>query len=223
MVIDGTAYISDVFVAPQQTAEFGTLNVVTGAFTPLPTNPKLNSLANPGMAPDVDKHLMYFINSEDVPFLGTLKPDGSISFIGSTPSFYGDIAFDNVNDVLYAVNPFGQQPTLVTLSTQNAAQTVIGPLGISVGLDYDMEYDETTGTLYLNNGGTGNLYTLNKSTGAASLVGPNFPGARAGPIIDAIAFDRPTTFIPVPPAVWTGAITMAGLAAAGAVRRRRRA
>ncbi len=68
--------------------------------------------------------------------------------------------------------------SLVSIDAQTAATTPIGPLGVSSmeGLAYDSVTDRLLGVSYDNN-----LYTINRITGAATLVGPlgltvQFPG-----------------------------------------------
>jgi len=89
---------------------------------------------------------------------------GAVTQIGNAggPAIFYDIAF-NPSGALYGVAADGN---LYAISTTNAAATRIGPLGTSAlnGLVFS-----TQGTLY-GSGGT-SLYTIDTSTGAASLVG----------------------------------------------------
>ena len=71
--------------------------------------------------------------------------------------------------VLYAID--NRADTLVTFDTNTLAQNTVGSLGTNVSFG-GAAYDSNSNTLYLI-GGRGNnaLYTVNRNTGAASLVG----------------------------------------------------
>lgn len=71
---------------------------------------------------------------------------------------------------LYAVNYTGSN--LLSIDPESLAITVIGPLGVSPFSVGDLAYDETSATMYWVPGGHNeNLYTINLTTGAATLVG----------------------------------------------------
>jgi len=62
--------------------------------------------------------------------------------------------------------------TLIRIDGATGARTVVGATGIAAGEFGDLAYDATTGTAYWVPGrDNGNLYTLNLTTGAATLIG----------------------------------------------------
>jgi hypothetical protein len=70
---------------------------------------------------------------------------------------------------LYAVRE--SDDTLVNIDTDTFAYTVIGPLGVSFEFG-GLTYDPNSQTLYMIGGrGNNNLYTVNRTTGQATLVG----------------------------------------------------
>ena len=68
--------------------------------------------------------------------------------------------------------------SLVTIDRASGAVTVIGPTGVANGNFGDLTYDSNHGVLYWVAGGFGdeNLYTINPTTGAATLVGEDLAG-----------------------------------------------
>ena len=70
---------------------------------------------------------------------------------------------------LYAVRE--SDDTLVSIDTDTLAYTVIGPLGVSFEFG-GLTYDPNSQILYMIGGrGNNNLYTVNRTTGQATLVG----------------------------------------------------
>jgi len=71
--------------------------------------------------------------------------------------------------VLYAIN--NSNDTLVTFDTNSLAQTVVGSLGTNVSFG-GAAYDPNSDTMYAIGGRNNNaLYTVDRGTGAATLVG----------------------------------------------------
>jgi hypothetical protein len=81
-----------------------------------------------------------------------------------------------------AVDPIGRMfgvdilgDRLFAIDKDNAEVTPIGPLGFNANGAVGFDFDDTAGTLYLtsidDNAGTGNLYTINTTTGEADIVG----------------------------------------------------
>lgn len=62
--------------------------------------------------------------------------------------------------------------SLVIINPETATVTTVGSLGVASGDFGDLAYDSTTGTAYWAAGrGNNNLYSVNLTTGAASLIG----------------------------------------------------
>jgi len=96
--------------------------------------------------------------------------DGSIVTVGPVMGVRASgMAYDDASGILYAVDFDG---VLYTVSTINGTPNTIGPTGIS-GNKKGLAYDECDRILYLNDGISKQLYTLDISTGAATLVGSN--------------------------------------------------
>lgn len=103
-------------------------------------------------------------------------PAGTMTDLGDgTTSMHG-LAWDDVNGVLYGHDA----ANLYTLNPATGAiLTTVGPHGITYeaggtvydGLVISIAYDNFTQTLYAVELGTGSLYTLNVTTGAATKVG----------------------------------------------------
>ena len=86
--------------------------------------------------------------------------------------------------ILYATDAGTQQ--LFTLSPAHASPSLVGGFGVSgvmAGLAYDAEND----ILFGSTSSTSNLYSINRSTGTATLIGPI-----GVPLMHALAFDNST-------------------------------
>ncbi len=97
---------------------------------------------------------------------------------------------------------------MYTVSTVDGTSSLIGGSVIP----QPIAYDEDNSILYANNGNTGELYTLNVTTGAAALVGSNNV---VETVIDGLAWLDPCGPPPSPAMVPTlsewGLIAMAGI------------
>jgi hypothetical protein len=95
--------------------------------------------------------------------------------IGSGAGIDGSgMAYDDANDILYVINFNG----LYTVSTVTGTSTFIGPTGLSasdVRNEVGLAYDESNNILYANVSlpDPGDLYTLDVTSGLATLVGSN--------------------------------------------------
>ena len=92
-----------------------------------------------------------------------------------TSNYGGDFVNDNFTQ-LYSVNDGLDQLQLINVTT--GAVTPVGSMGAPVGTGtwVGMTYDRTTSTMYaLSNSATtgASLYTVNLTTGLATLVGTN--------------------------------------------------
>lgn len=91
----------------------------------------------------------------------------AISTVGTITGFEVESLSFGPGPVLYGIDEDGSQ--LLSINTSTAAPTVVGALGASVS-DPGMAYCTDNSTMYLASE-DGELYTINLSTGAATLVG----------------------------------------------------
>ncbi len=164
-----------------------------------------------GLASDEVNGVLYSIDTEKNDVLVAQNPNGSFTNIGSGTGTDGaGMAYDNTHGILYALDSDG---TLYTVSTSTGTSTEIGPTGIQSTNDLGLAYDECGQILYANNGDIGQLYTIDVTSGVATLVGSNntedtidglawkgLCGPGSGPIIN-----------PIPTLSEWGLIAMAGI------------
>ena len=113
--------------------------------------------------------ILYAIDINNNDILTAQFPDGSVATIGSGAGIDGrGMAYDDANDILYAMGG----GSLFTVSVITGTSILIGPTGLSTG-GIGLAYDEKNGILYANERDSAELYTLNVTTGAATLVGSN--------------------------------------------------
>ena len=214
--LNGTLYATTISPSsgpPQFT--FGSINPTTGAYTVI--NNQNGSSNWQSLAANPAKNLFYTVDvgATGAPLL-SVTPGGTITNIGFTNVFINALTLDSNHNILYGTS----HNNLYTINTTTGAATLVGATGFTN--DYEgIAYDNATNTLYLNTGTDPNhtlinndsLYTLNTTTGAATLVGSNatiFPGGSSG--IDGIAFQANT---PEP-----CSITLLGFGAVGLVASR---
>ncbi|MCD4791761.1 MAG: T9SS type A sorting domain-containing protein [Bacteroidales bacterium] len=107
--------------------------------------------------------------------LYTVDDDANAAEIGTytSTSLMIGIAAD-IDGNLYGVD---LNDNLYLIDKATGAETVIGPLGIDINYAQDIGYDRTNGILYGTfylGGGTGGLYTVDVTTGAATQIGTDF-------------------------------------------------
>lgn len=92
--------------------------------------------------------------------LGTFKYNGiELYMIAIAADLDGTLYGVSTDDRFFRIN------------SSDATLTLIGDLGADAAFDQSMAFDHNTGTLYWANNGDYSLYTINKSTGQATLVG----------------------------------------------------
>lgn len=74
----------------------------------------------------------------------------------------------DLDGTLYGVST---DDRLFKISKTDAALTLVGNLEADAAFDQSMEFDHNTGTLYWANNGDYSLYTVDKTTGKATLIG----------------------------------------------------
>ena len=106
-------------------------------------------------------------------WLATLNPEtGEVTNVGKfsisgSDVFLIAIAAD-LDGTLYGVTT---DDFLVKINPKDAALTVVGTLGIDAGFDQTMAFDHNDGTLYWYNNGDYTLYTVDTTTGKATIAG----------------------------------------------------
>jgi hypothetical protein len=203
--LGGQLYGTDVFGSANT---MGTIDTATGAFNP--TISQGFSLNWHGLASDESAGLLYTIDIDDGNKLKSITSGGVVTTIGAGTGIDGrGMAYDGVNDILYATRSFDSG--LYTVDTTTGTAQFIGSMGLNTNR-IGLAYDEDTQTLYANEGdSTYSLYTIDVTTGAATLVGPNFAILING-LAWAPSIPEPTTF----------AIVAIGAAASVGLGRRRR-
>ena len=213
--IDGLAFNSSgvLFASDNDDDRLYTLSLTTGAIlTSVAFNGAISSVSDTGLS----------FNSSDVLFLS--DDDGgsgteslytvntttaAVTLVGEHDLDIDGIAFDG-SDVLYGIDDTNNQ--LVTLNTTTGAvASVIGSLGFSTSGEQGLSFDPLTGTLWMVNEGNQSLYTLNLTTGAATFM------ANLGFDIESLAIIDVSVLEPA-----TLLLFGSGLAALGAMKRRRR-
>src|SRR5579863_4983399 len=152
--------------------DFGTVDLNTGVFT---------SLGSLGQTPAglgvADGEL--FATSYGNGTLYQVNPaNGSLTQIGNPSGIFYSGGFGSTTSGLYALAG-SSDLELYSINPLTGAATPIGLTGISLGPWRDLSAN--SGTLYYGNGA--DLYTLNTSTGAGTLVGPFGNGAQIGALV----------------------------------------
>jgi hypothetical protein len=177
-----------------------------------------------GLAADETNNILYIIDHDNSNILTAQFPDGSLTTIGSGAGINGSgMEYDDTHGILYAISI---DSTLYTVSTETGTASLIGPTGLpSNNNDIGLAYDECNEILYANHGPLRQLFILDVTTGAATLVGSNVVDA----VIDGLAWKGPcgpgSGPNPIPTlSEWGMILSAAGLGLVGlyfAVKRRR--
>src|SRR3954471_21713750 len=171
LLIASTAVVADNFAYMGTVAgEFGTINLNTGVFSILGNSGQ--TLA--GMA--VTNGAIYASSYHTAGKLFTVNPtNGSVTLVGNSTSLVYD-DFGSTTSGLYAI---GTDAALYSINSITGAETYIGPTGLSFGSWRSLSTNSNT--LYFANGP--DLYTLNRNTGAPTLVG-NMGGPQIGALLE---------------------------------------
>ena len=94
--------------------------------------------------------------------------------VSSNATVTAALAYDCVSQTTYVTNTFanvGVSKALYSLNLTNGQATRIGPFGDPDIIMHGLELDASTGELYGISSHNGGLYSVNKSSGAAKLIG----------------------------------------------------
>jgi hypothetical protein len=213
----GVLYVSDVINIGDLV--FGTYNLVTGAFTQISNQSTFNNFHGLAYRPSNDQ--FYSVDGSTGQPLITIHPvTGALTTIANTNTLIEGLAFDQANDILYGVTLDGIALNLVTINPSSGVVTAIGATG-QAGARAGLAFDEDNDILYMNLGDGGttptSLFTVNTTTGAATLVGGNGPVAGQG--IDGLAW-RSSIASAAPEPASLALLALSGLPVAGMVIRR---
>ena len=202
--LGGEMYGTDIWFDPYEFT-VGTIDLDTGAYAYV--SDQGGSWNWHGLASSDGAGVLWSIDQDAGNVLTSLAPDGTITSIGSTGVVDGrGMAYDDTNGILYATGGYGSAGAthLYTVDVADGATADLGSTGLDTFL-IGLAYDESTQTLYANDGNTGDLYTVSTTDGSATHVGSNLA---SDVTIDSLAW------IPEPASL--------GLLAIGALLLRRR-
>ena len=184
---------------------FGTISLTTGGFTPL-GNQRATSWT--GLASVKKDNKLYAVNYDDAQLVA-VTPSGVVTTVAYGIPRMVDLTYDATHDYLFGVD----NARLYKIYPGSGTYDVVGSLGqagstSSLGL----AYNNRTNVLYLNNGETRQLYTLNLATGTPTLVGSNGVGV----VLDGLAvYEDPGPAVPEPrsiPVLLGGMLVLSSLA-----------
>lgn len=169
--ITAFAGLPNLYTTDTQTGEAELIAPVSIPATGVANNPY-------GAAWDPVTHTMYVT----APTFGTLSTaiytvnltNGDATLIGTIQQrMINDIAID-ASGLMYGIDV--QNDVLVAIDKTTAEAQTIGPTGLSLWFSQGLDFDDRTGTLYLAayDQTVGNVYTIDTTTGQATLVGPSF-------------------------------------------------
>ena len=162
------------------------------------------------LASDESGDVLYTVDDDNSNILTAQFRDGSVTTIGSGVGFnVPGLEFDNIHGILYAIS---NDKSLYTISTATGTPSLIGPTGIpgNTTAVIGLAYDACSQILYANEGNLKQLFILDVTTGAATLVGSN----GVNDAIDGLAWKGPCGVAisnPIPTLSEWGLIAMAGV------------
>ena len=196
---------STLYAIDFRTFDLYKIDTTTGALTRVDVAevpPGASALAWNGMSWDASTHTMFATTSggrTSESFLETIDPETAATTLVGTITGVGDpvdgtviidLAVDSTG-LMYGVEIVTD--TLVAIDKTTGEATTIGSIGFDANYAADLDFDDYTGTLYFvsydNGTGLEGLYTLNTTTGAATLVSPISADPSAAQI-DAMAIAR---------------------------------
>ena len=108
--------------------------------------------------------------------LAVIDPsDGSVSVVGSMGVEVQSLAYDPLDDILYAAGPTSadriSERALYVVDRSDGSVTRVGATGVSSAMAFDSLERVLYGTLR-HNSGEGSLATIDRASGLATAVGP---------------------------------------------------
>jgi DNA-binding beta-propeller fold protein YncE len=108
------------------------------------------------------------------------KATGAATLIGvSGLVSFTNLGYDSANDVMYACNTTTPESFHI-MNRATGATTFVGLLGAVSSNPNGMAFNRDNGLLYLIDNTTDNLYTIDVTTGAATVIGPMGSGNYLG-------------------------------------------
>lgn len=179
----GTMYVSDL-ADPSNSSYYGLgkVDIATGAVTFIGDHKTSNNIW--GLAYDSKNNILYGADEQNACLVAMNRGTGAASacigkFAASGSLTISGLAYDPSSDTLYAINYLN----LYTIDRTSGLAHLIGPTG-SPGSMTSLDVDHDTGVMY-GGDSSNDLWTINKSTGAATKVGAtglsNLEGLASGP------------------------------------------
>ncbi len=172
-LVTHAAHAGILYATDDNVDAFYTLNTTTGAATSIGSTGQ--DLSFSGLAYDTSTRTMYVsdVTLESGWGLGTIDlTTGAVTVIGShviTSDIHG-LAYDPISNVLYGSDI--DNCSLDTISRATGAATIVGVFGGEGPCDIRcLAFDVATDTIYGMD--LTNLYTINNTTGTATVVGPH--------------------------------------------------
>jgi len=175
---------STLYVLEYNTNALYTIDTATATPALIGPSTPLSGEVWTGMTGAVDGTLYAASTNVSRSTLYTINPStGAATVVGQITNAPGIIAI--------AINPAGEMfgvdivgNNLVRIDPATGAGTVVGPLGVNANYAQGLDFDDLSGTLYwASYSASGELRTINTTTGASTLVGA-FPG---GAEVDSLA------------------------------------
>lgn len=170
-LLGGSIYVSNTNLPPTSTVR---VDRTTGTVTPV-IDQELEGGSNSwtGLTANRNAGLLYTTQTGSI--LRSLNPaTGIVSTIGEVGPATRGLAYNNLTNTLYGITTTGE---LYTINTTTGTPTLIGDADNLSTASRGLGFDEETGTLFMTADPDGNgalltnLYTLDLTTGAATLVG----------------------------------------------------
>ncbi|MFT6957084.1 MAG: hypothetical protein ACJAYC_002091 [Halieaceae bacterium] len=168
---------------------------------------------NSGMAIDGSRNI-YLVTSDGL--LSVDKTTGAATVIATdydNPDTTGEGLSGGafVGSTLYGSPDNDAAPNLYSIDVTTGKATTIGPLGPGIGIEGEqtgLTYDANTDTLYLLDEDTSSFYTVDYTTGAATLLSVFSRGFEGIALASA---GNPNLTVPVPTLPWLALAILSGL------------
>lgn len=104
---------------------------------------------------------------------GAFSPIGLVTGGPDPAANYGGMSFDAVSNTMYVLGSFGGVSNIYTMNLSNGALSLVAPItgGAAAPIYIDIAIDNA-GNMYTHDIGTDMMLSVNKATGAATVLGP---------------------------------------------------